>query len=282
MSTVKSFSFLRRLQRSLHALTLRLVGNFFAGHVTRATLLTRLLPLSLATFVTTMIIGILLFPGDYDWRRHVLSRVISPRYNPDAYWLPSIGIAAAALLTLPFAGYVERRLRAIAPGVARSAGVAFALGLLLLASVGVPLAGFGRLHENLARAAAGVLAVGMLCCGVCALRDHLRFLGGRRSLCDRLSFCWAALPLLPITAGAVSGVMLLGRQAGHGWALRTAEVLRSTMFWQLAFWEWVGLGLLFGFFFLSVLWLPEQANSPAPSFAPVNPEARRHRSLITE
>ena len=92
----------------------------------------------------------------------------------------------------------------------------------------------------------------------------LRFLGGRRSLGGRLSFCWASLPLLPIAAGAVSAVMLLGRQTGHAWALRTAEVLRSTMFWQLAFWEWLGLILLFGFFFLSVLWLPEHAQASAP------------------
>jgi hypothetical protein len=243
-------------------------SSFFAGHVSRSTLLTRLLPLSFASFFGSLLIGILLFPGTFHWKKQVVSCIISPLNNPKAYWLPSVGIVAAAALILPFAGYVQRRLHTITPRVARSAGVAFALGLLLLASVAVPLA--DRLHGILAGAAAGMLALGMLCCCLCALRDRLHFLGGRRSLRDGLSLCWASLPLLPAVCGAVGGVMLLGRQAGQGWALHAADALRPTVFWQLAFWEWAGLLMLFVFFFLSVLWLPEHATPADPAFAPAN------------
>jgi hypothetical protein len=150
---------------------LRLIHKFFAGDVPRTTLLTRLLPLSFASFFGTLLLGILLFPGSFDWQKRVISHVLAPRYNPDAYWFPSLGLMAAALLTLPFAGYVEQRLRASTPRLARLAGVAFTLGFLLVASVAVPLPGWRRLHEFLARASVVPFALGVLCCRrVCAQR----------------------------------------------------------------------------------------------------------------
>jgi len=96
----------------------RLVRNFFTGHVSRTALLTALL-VGFASFFSSLIIGILLYPGPFDWRKRVLSRAISPDHNPEAYWIPALGIAAAALLFLPFAGYVARRLHGITPQVAR-------------------------------------------------------------------------------------------------------------------------------------------------------------------
>jgi len=257
-----------RKRESIIALTQRRTWDFFAGRVSRSTLLTRLLPLSFATFLGTLLLGILWFPVPFLWQKHVLSDVISPRDNPEAYWLPSIGIVVSVLLTLPFAGYVERRLVAIDRLAARWTSVSFALGLLLLAGAAVPLAGFGRLHARLAGAAAGAFAVGMLCCSAHAIKDRFRGLGGHRLLCGRLSFCWVCLPLMPIVCGIFAGIMLLGRKADQGWALHAADVLRSTMYWQLAFWEWVGLAALLLFLVLSVLWLPEPVKSTAPFPAP--------------
>ena len=74
---------------------------------------------------------------------------------------------------------------------------------------------------------------------------------------------------MPFICGVISGVMLLGRKADQEWAVSAAKALRPTMVWQLAFWEWLGMGILFAFLFLSVLWLPEPVKSPAPSAAPV-------------
>lgn len=246
----------------------RLLQNFLSGDVSRTLLLTRLLPLSFASFFVTLFIGILLFPGSFEWEKRVMSHVLAPRYNPDAYWLPSLGLMAAALLALPFAGYVAGRLRAITPRLARLAGLAFALGLVLIVSVAVPLPGWRRLHETLARAAVVPMVVGILCCGVCALKDLFCLRGSRRVLRGRLAFCWMSFPLLLIACGAVSGVLLLGRKTDQGWAIQAAEFLRPTLFWQLAFWEWVGAVLLGMFLFFSVLWLPEETESTVPSFAP--------------
>src|SRR6266536_1919320 len=110
----------------------RSIQKLLTGHVSKAALLTKLLPLSFASFFGTLITAAFFFPGQYDWRQRVISHLISPRHNPHGYWLPSIGIAAAMLLAWPFADYVEQRLRAITPRIARSAGVAFALGFVLM------------------------------------------------------------------------------------------------------------------------------------------------------
>jgi len=249
----------------------RLIQNFCAGHVSRSTLLTRLLPLSLASFCVTVGIGILLFPGPYDWRTRVISHVLSPRHNPAGYWVPSIGFAVAALLVLPFAGYVEQRLCSITPRLARWARWAFTLGFLLVGGVVVSQhidlgPGWRRLHETLARISAAAAAFGIGCCGLCAFRDQLRFFGGRQTLRGRLALGWASITLLPLIFGAIGIALLLGRKADHAWAVYACGILRPTMLWQLAFWEWVGVVLVFGFVFLSVWWLPGQVKSPAPSF----------------
>jgi hypothetical protein len=250
----------------------RSIQNFFAGHVSRRALLTLLLPLSLATFCVTVSLGILLFPGPYDWRTCVISRVISPLRNPEGYWVPSLGLAVAALLALPFAGYIEQRLRPTTPRLARWARVAFALGFLLVFSIVVPrytepLPGLRWPHETLARLSAAATSFGVVCCCLCALRDRLLCFGGRQMLHRRLGLCWASITLLPFLCGLVCAALMLGRKAGEPWAVSACGFLRSTMLWQLAFWEWVGVVLLFTFLFLSVLWLPEQVEFPARSFA---------------
>ena len=246
----------------------RWIRNFFAGHVSRGTLLTRLLPITLATFCVTMAIGIVLFPGAYDWRRHVISRVISPRHNPEGYWVPSLGLAVTALLALPFAGYVAQRLHPITPRLAGWARMAFALGFLLVLGIIVPQytkpVGILRpLHQTVACVSAAATSFGVVCCSLCALRDAFSCFGGRQLLRRRLALCWASITLLPFVCGVITGILLLGRKADQDWAVQVSKVLGPTMLWQLAFWEWLGVVILFSFLFLSVLWLPDQAK-PAP------------------
>lgn len=256
------------IDRSQIAPMPRSIQNFCAGNITRSTLLNWLLPFSLASFSVTVSIGILIFPGPYDWRTRVISHVLSPRYNPAGCWVPSIGFALAALLSLPFAGYLEQRLSSITPCLARWARWAFTLGFLLVWGVVVSQnIGLGHrwrwLHETLARMAAAATAVGIVCCGLCALRDQLGFLGGRQMLRRRLALCWVALMIVPSLCGAFGLILLFGRLAEHPWAMQARALLRPTMLWQLAFWEWVGVVLVFGLMFFSVVWLPEQVHSPA-------------------
>jgi hypothetical protein len=240
----------------------RLIQRFFSGQVSKTALLT-ILPLSFASFYCTVIAAAICFPERYDWRVRVISNLTSPRDNPELYWLPSLGIVVMALLLFPFAGYVERRLHAIKPRAARSAGVAFAFsfGVLLLAVVAQlaqPLTGMGWLHEFLARAAAAAFGVGMFCCSACAVKDRLRLFGGQRLLCNALTFSWASLTLLPVVCLAIVGVLvLLGHKADVAWAENLRQSFRNTLFWHLAFWEWAGVLGVTAFLTVSALWLPE-------------------------
>ncbi len=246
-----------------------LMRNFLTGKVSRATLLAGLL-VGFAAFFSSVIGGILLYPGPFDWRKRVMSRAISPHHNPDAYWIPAVGIMVTALLFLPFAGYVTRRLHPITQRGARVAGVAFALGSLLLVGVGVPLPpGLERLHEFFARGSTAAIVVGALCCCGCAFQDRRRAATNPRVLGNRLAFFWMTLPLLLVGFGLTCGVLYLGRLAELEWALQARHALKPTMWWQLAFWEWVGVAAFFVFLFLSVRWLPERAQSVVTPYVPV-------------
>lgn len=249
----------------------RRIHRAFTGHVSKTVLLTRLLPLSIASFFGTVIVAAFFFPERYDWSVNVISKLTSPRDNPSAYWLPCIGLVMSALLALPFAGYVEQRLRGITPRLARAAGIAFALALVLLLFTGlvVPqrvLPGFGhRTHEFLARGSAGAFALGMICCCVCALTDRFR---GQRSLGTGLSFYWSWVTLLPVVAAAGLGLLqFLGHQADQAWAEQARQSFRHTAMWHLAFWEWAGSVLFFGFMVITVLLLPEGIKAPAAIFS---------------
>lgn len=236
--------------------------TLFAGHVSRTALLTTWLPLSLVSFFGSMTAAAYLFPGGYDWSKDVISILISPRRNPQGYWLPACGLAVAVLLVWPIAGYVEQRLCTIAPRLARCAGVAFSLSFFmllvsLLAQHIQPLLGVKWLHELTARAAAAAFAFGLTCCIAAAVKDRLRFLGGKRALGKALTLSWALLTLLPIACPIMIGVLLLlAKQADLAWAVNFRESFRNTPLWHLAFWEWIGTVNIFAFLAVSVMFLP--------------------------
>jgi len=241
------------------------VHRFFAGHVSKKALLTMLLPLSIASFFGTIIVAALLFPVPYDWSVRAISNLASPRDNPGAFWLPCLGLVASAVLALPFAGYLEQRLRGITPRLARTAGVAFALACVLLLFTGIfpqqvlPMFGWTRMHEFLARSSAAAFFIGMLCCCICGFRDRFRVFGGQRFLSSALSYHWAWITLLPVGCLAMIGALqFLGHQADQAWAEQIRQSFRHTIMWHLAFWEWVGSVLIFMFMMVTVLLLPER------------------------
>src|SRR5216110_3259315 len=151
------------------------------------------------------------------------------------------------LLVLPFGGYVSQRLHSIhsiAPRIARLAGLgfAFSFGSTLLAMV-MQLAHAGvrsKDHNFLAYASVGFFLGGMACCCCCALKDRFRFPVGKRSLPGPLTLYWLSSTLLPIGCLACIAVLvLLGQYAGQTWAEEFRQSFRTTMFWRLAFWEWI-------------------------------------------
>jgi hypothetical protein len=125
-----------------------------------------------------------------------------------------------------------------------------------------PTPGTRKVHEVIARGSAIAISVGMICGALCVLKDRLRLLGGRRSLSPLFALCWISVTLLPVCVGAVSGALKLGKRADQPWAIWVHDYLRDSIVWRLAFWEWIGLVVLFLFLFLAVLLLPEHIKAP--------------------
>jgi hypothetical protein len=187
------------------------------------------------------------FPHPYDWRRNVISNLLSPRDNPGWYWLPSAGIALAGLCMLPLAAWIDQALGDGASKLARRLrrpAVLLGIGCLILSAIVAPqhaqrIAGLRHAHEALARTSAMGLGIGMLCaCRGRAGED------GRRTALRRI---WRVIALPPVIAAAVSGLVVA---LGHLHWLGPGPVayLRATVFWHLSFWEWVGSGVVFLFF----------------------------------
>ena len=107
--------------------------------------------------------------------------------------------------------------------------------------------GLRHAHELLARTAAVCLGVGMLC----ACRDVGRITGeGRRGRQLRiLRVAWWVATVPPM-AGAVGSGLVVGmtRLLGSGAAAGYLGFFKGTVFWHLAFWEWMGSGAVFLFF----------------------------------
>ena len=196
------------------------------------------------------------FPHPYDWRRNVISNLLSPRDNPGWYWLPSIGVATAGLCMLLLAAWFEGRI-GDGSRAGRMRRGAFLVGsvCLILAAVVAPqhthrVIGFRHLHEILARTSAAGLGIGML--GSCASMGRQVVGDERRRV---LQYLWRVTTLPPVLGAVGSG--LLVALASVGESAQVAGFLRGTPFWHLAFWEWVGSVSVFLFFTWPVLLLDE-------------------------
>src|SRR5215467_12371084 len=134
-----------------------------------------LLALIFLSFFGTLTLSASMFPENYDWRYRVISNLLSPRDNPDCYWIAAAGLALSGVLMLPVAGYLRHCLGMVAPRMAKVTAAAFVLGIITLicACVVFPqqthaTMGIQRLHEVLGHSSAGFFAMGMLCGCWCA------------------------------------------------------------------------------------------------------------------
>lgn len=215
----------------------------------RKSVLAALLAFIFLSFFGTLGVSAWTFPQNYDWRYRVISNLLSPRDNPCHYWLPACGIAFTAVFMLPFAGYLRRNLEIASPRAARVTGEAFAAGViaLLCTCFVVPqhlhdVLGIRRLHEFLARSAAGFIAIGMLTACWCAWKIRGRSLFGAR-----LFWTWSFVTLFPLAGIFFSESLLLLTRLKPSWAMPVRSMLRHSVFWHLGFWEWTGAAAVFVF-----------------------------------
>lgn len=217
-----------------------------------------------ASFFGTLIAAAVLFPEGYDWRYRVISNLLSPRDDPQFYRIPSIGVALAGALMLPFIAYFHTALNLVSVSWARAATCAFTLGsvALICAAIVVPqhthtVLGFARLHEMLARGSALGLGAGMLCACACAAADRRARTAGHPVLLDaRILPLWTVLAVLPIGGVIVcQGLLMISRSTHWGPPIR--QVMRHSVFWHLGFWEWTAAAAVYLFFLIATLLLPD-------------------------
>jgi hypothetical protein len=219
----------------------------------RKPVLAMLLGLIFLSFFGTLGVSAAMFPDNYDWRYRVISNLLSPRDNPDHYWLSACGVSLAALLMLPFAGYLRRHLEITSPRAAVVSSGAFVAGVvaLICACLVVPqhvhaALGIRRLHELLARCSAAFMAMGMLSSCWCAWKG-----------CGRgLFWTWSLTTLVPLAGLFCSECLLLLTRLEPSWAGPIRGALRHSVLWRLGFWEWTGAVAVFVFFCATVFLTP--------------------------
>jgi hypothetical protein len=224
----------------------------------RKSTLAALLALIFVAFFGTLALSAWMFPKNYDWRYRVISNLLSPRDNPSHFWLPACGIILAAVLMLPFAGYLHRNLKIASPRAARVSAGAFIAGIIALicACLIAPqhvhdVLGIRRLHELIARSAAGFIAIGMLSACWCAWK------GFRKNLLHgRLFWTWSLMTLPPLAGIFLSECLLILARLNQAWAMSIRSVLRNSVFWHLGFWEWSGSAAIFVFLCAAVFLIP--------------------------
>ena len=231
----------------------------------RRSVLTALLVLIFLAFFGTLGLSARMFPQNYDWRYRVISNLLSPRDNPDHYWLPACGIILTAALMLQFAGRLRRNLGIASPHGANISGGALTAGIIALicACLVVPqhlhdVLGVRRLHEFIARSAAGFLAIGMVVACWCA------WIGFRKHLFQRrLFWTWSLVTLLPLAGIFCSESLLIFTRLKPAWSVPIRSTLRHSVFWHLGFWEWSGSVAVFVFLCAAVFLMPEQPTQRA-------------------
>jgi hypothetical protein len=246
----------RQESTGTHCIGLSIV-RFFAGDLSRRTILFVVIPLIILFFFGSVAVAVALLPQAYDWRTKSISQLLYPRVNPQFHFIPATGIALAGVMLLPFAGYIKRRLGIDSPVV--GAGAAFFAGgaiCVILASLinSHPLHGratIPQLHEVLGRVGGIGLAAGMLTFEFYAFWRYCRASGdllGRGLVFWWSVITWPAIILLPLR-------LIIG---AHFQVLEPfTRSLKQSAVWHLGFWEWIGSVVVIMFLIVSAWFLPK-------------------------
>src|SRR6185369_14447037 len=98
----------------------------------RRSILIVLLVLILVSFFGLLAFAATTFPHGYDWRYRVISSLLSPRDNPQHYWLAAWAVALTGVLMLPFGVHLYRVLKPVSVHAATFVAVLFVAGVVLL------------------------------------------------------------------------------------------------------------------------------------------------------
>ncbi|MGA2411274.1 MAG: hypothetical protein ABSG46_12900 [Candidatus Binataceae bacterium] len=228
---------------------------FCTGRLKRRTLLRVFLPLILASYFGSLGGAISMLPGPFDWRTRAMSKLLYPKNDPKFHALVSAGVAIAGLLMIPFAGYIGRRLRPIAPATAMAGALVFGAGAISLILAAL-IAWQGFLHELFARSAGLCFGIGLLAFYLGALRGISARQNDRQAWL-RLFRIWSL-----IAPAALLVVILRLLAAAHFQSPNPIyREIENRSLWHLGFWEWSGSAAVFLFLLAATLFLPKTVTS---------------------
>ena len=236
--------------------------DFCSGKLKQRTLLRIFLPLILAAYFGSLILAIRNFPGFVRLRTMSMSKLLYPSNNPQFHAIGSVGLAAAGLMTIPFAGYIGRRLRDISPVLAEIGALSFGAGAISL-TFGALIVWEPFLHEMFARSAGIGVGLGMLAFYSCALRGR-SFPANERFARSRVFLAWSLI-VPPALLVVVLRLLAAARfQSSNAVYL----VIEKRSLWHLGFWEWIGSTAVFLFILSAALFLTESASQRAINSTP--------------
>ena len=242
--------------------------NYFAGKITRRTLLGVVFPCMCVAYFGTLALAILLFPHSYDWRVLSVSQLLYPRRNPQFYAIAASGVVTTGVLLIPFAGYLRRRLHVAAPIGARIGAVSVMVGVICMILAGLissqPVEGqssFPKLHGIMGRVAGIGIGVGLVVFAACGVKGYFTMATGRQLYPRSLLVIWS-VTILPAILVAL---MWQALRAHFHWLDPVHRALAGTVVWHLGIWEWSGSVMVFVFLGCSVWLLPEHAEDEAIS-----------------
>ncbi|HEY6421506.1 MAG TPA: hypothetical protein VIX59_21115 [Candidatus Binataceae bacterium] len=227
------------------------LADFFTGRLKRRTLLRIFIPLILASYFGSLTLAIWMVPGPFDWRTSSMSKLLYPANSPQFHAIASVGLVMAGLLTIPFAGYIGRRLRIISPVAAEIGALAFGVGAISLI-LGALIVTRPVLHEMFARGAGVCLGLGMLAFYLCALRG-LAVPPNDRHARLRIFLAWSLI----VPPALLVIVLRLLAAAHFQWSNPVYRAIENRWLWHLGFWEWIGSIAVFLFMLVAALFLPE-------------------------
>ena len=160
------------------------------------------------------------FPGEYDWRYMVVSRLLSGDRNPHGYWVIALGTSLSGIMQIPLAGFLYEGLRGTSLWGARLGWIFMVLGLGAMILMGITpyhLSFFPRAHDVLALAA----FVGLVF-SVVVNTGLVVWQGPCRAASKDSTICWGSislmvLTLIPIVGASLSQLYLYLFARGLGW-----------------------------------------------------------------
>lgn len=222
-----------------------------------------LVPLVISPYCVLLGIAAFLYPESYDWRLHSMSRLLYAQDNPGFHHIASISVAVSGVLMIPFAGYIRRRLHGIAPMAATFGAAVFFAGCICLTLAGLitshPMHGIARfpgLHDKLARFSAICFGVGMVVFNAGGTKGYFRPKQGRPLPRRSLLVSWSLLTW-PLVCAVIAWLVIRTCLKKPG---PTLHAIVTSAAWQVGFWEWIGLPVIFLFLVCAVLFLPKDTS----------------------